>query len=278
MGFRRSQLMSVCSSVIDGIADARRRNVEGQMDLFGMADAAQDAPPRRVELPDIPEYRPHELMEMEREVTGMYLSGHPIDAYRERVKKSGAVQIGRILSSFGEESEQGGLSDDQPITVAGVIAAMKTKTTRNNSLMAYVTLEDGSGSIETLVFQRALDAGGAYLRAGFGVIIKGRLSVRDEKDPQIVADSIRPLSDLDVPGETPPEDKRGEKKLYVRLSSESDPAYERLRLILVMFPGDDQLVLYFSDTKKRLGTQCVIHPALIRELTEMLGEDNVIVK
>ncbi|MGE4483498.1 MAG: DNA polymerase III subunit alpha [Oscillospiraceae bacterium] len=275
LGYRRSQLMRVCGAVLENIADSRRKNVEGQLDMFGMAQEVQDTKKSGLALPDIPEYTPRELMAMEREVTGLYLTGHPMDEYRAPAKTAGAVSIGRILSAFAEESDTGEFKDDQQITVAGVISAVKTKTTRNNSLMAYITIEDGSGSMELLAFQRALDQCGGYLREGVPVIIKGRLSVRDEKEPQIVVDTVRPLSDLDpLPGEA----RKIEKKLYVKIPSESDPAYERLKLILIMFPGDEQMVLYFEDKKKKLGAKCAIHQALVKELEDMLGPGSVVVK
>ena len=108
------------------------------------------------------------------------------------------------------------------------------------------------------------------------VYVTGKISARDEKEPQIVVDTIRPLSDLDpMPGEEAPP---AERKLYVKVPGENHAAYERLKLILVMFPGNDQMVLYFEDTKKKRGARCVIHDALLQELCEMFGKDNVVVK
>ena len=110
----------------------------------------------------------------------------------------------------------------------------------------------------------------------------GRLSARDEKEPQLVIDTIRPITDFDNTPEAVQHDEpvatKKERKLYVRLKSENDPACERIGLILVMFPGNDQMVLYFEDTKKRRGARCVIHDALVAELKEMLGDENVVVK
>ncbi len=265
--------MEVAGKVLESVAESRRKNVDGQIDLFG---TMEDSGPAdcALALPDVPEYTPREMMNMEREVTGLYLTGHPMDEYGESARNAGAVAIGRIMADFAQESGNTVFSDDQLVTVAGVVSSAKTKPTRNNSLMAYITLEDRSGSIELLAFQRALDTGGGYVREGAPLIIKGRISARDEKDPQIVADSIRPLSDLDpMPGE-----ERKAKKLYVKLPSEDDPAYERIKLILIMFPGDEQMILYFADTKKRLGTRCILHDALVRELKEMLGDENVVLK
>jgi DNA polymerase-3 subunit alpha len=206
-----------------------------------------------------------------------------MDHYRTAVKKAGAVPIGAILADFAQDGGNVTFRDDQLVTLAGVISAVKTKTTKNNSLMAYITLEDGTGSMELLAFQRALDTGGAFVRDNLAVVITGRLSARDEKEPQLVIDTIRPITDFDNTADIDQiaetaMPRKTERKLYVRLRSENDPACERIRLILVMFPGNEQMVLYFEDTKKRRGARCVIHEALVDELKEMLGDENVVVK
>ena len=141
--------------------------------------------------------------------------------------------------------------------------------------MAYVTLEDDSGFMELICFQRALDSGGNYIKDNAALMIKGRISVRDEKEPQIMVDSIRPLSDLDpMAGQ---EQKR-EKKLFLKLSSTDEKTLRRISLILQMFEGEDTMVQYFADIKKQRSCRCLIHPALVQELQNMLGDENVVVK
>ncbi|MBQ5568259.1 MAG: DNA polymerase III subunit alpha, partial [Oscillospiraceae bacterium] len=136
---------------------------------------------------------------------------------------------------------------------------------------------------QTLCFRQVLERSGAYLNADSLISIKGRLSIRDEKPPQIMANEIRPLSDLDAQPEKGEELREKplaskEKKLYLRLPSVSDARMEKLKLILNMFPGEEKLVIYFVDTGKRAGTSCIIHRALVNELCEMFGEENVVVK
>jgi DNA polymerase-3 subunit alpha len=283
-GVRRRQLMMMAGAVLESVADGRRRNIDGQLDLFGAPDdQTEPSAGTFIPLPDVPEFSQRDLMAMEHEVTGLYLTGHPMDEYASATRRLGAVGIGRILANFAQESgaaaqqdEQQEFRDEQQVTIAGVISAVKTKTTRNNSLMAYITLEDGTGSMELLAFQRALDTGGVYVKENLPVYITGKISARDEKEPQLVVDTIRPLSDFDLmPGEEAP---AAEKKLYVKVPSESDAAYERLKLILVMFPGEAQMVIYFEDTKKRRGVKCVLHEALIAELNGMFGRENVVLK
>jgi len=221
-------------------------------------------------------------MRMEKETTGLYLSGHPMDEYRALAKKQGAVRIGDILTGVSGEGGEKRFQDEQYVTIAGVVSAYKTKTTRNNTLMAYITLGDDSGDIELLVFARALDRDGAYIAENNPVVVRGKISIRDDKDPQILADSIRPISDLEggsLPEmETPSRGGAKQKKLYVRLQNADDPAYAKIKLILNMFPGEEQMVLYLKDEDKRLSTRCIIHPALVTELGEMLGTENVILK
>ena len=294
MGYRRSQLMAVYGQVLDGIAAEHKRNLEGQMDLFGVLEGAQEsAAPAAPELPDLPEYSAQELLVMEKETTGLYLSGHPMDAYRAAVRRRGAVPIGAILADFAQEGGPTRFHDEQRVTVAGLISKYKTKTTRNNSLMAYVTLEDDTGSMELLVFSRTLGESGSYIRENGAVIVTGKLSVRDEKEPQILCDTLRPLTDLqqeappmpdaerttrEAPpppaAEQPPKDAR----LWLKLSGEDDPRLRKVKLVLSMFPGEGQAVLYFEDTKRRLGTPCAILPSLVAEMKELLGADAVVVK
>ena len=104
---------------------------------------------------------------MEKETTGLYLTGHPMDEYRDVVKQCKAASMGAILSDFAQEGGPAIYHDEQRVTLAGVITASRTKTTRNNSLMAYVTLEDDTASMEMLVFARVLGEAGPYLKEGW---------------------------------------------------------------------------------------------------------------
>ena len=272
MGCRRSQLMQVYGQVLDGIAAARKRNVEGQLDLFGFGGGEEDNPPLpTLVLPDLPEYTPQELMSMEKETTGLYLSGHPMDQYRELAKQFGAVTIGSILSDFAREDGPREYRDGQRVSIAGVISTYRTRTTRNNTLMAYVTLEDDTASMELICFSRTLNDSGSFIRGNAAILAEGKISARDEKEPQLMVDSIRPLSVLEGSA-------GGGKTLYLRLPSREDPRVRKVRLALSFFPGESQVVLYFEDCKKRVGSRCEIRPALIDDLKERLGEENVVVK
>ena len=312
LGANRRQLMMIGSTVIESVADDRRKNVDGQLDLFGLSSEASDISASRIELPDVSEFSKSELMQMERDVKGIYLSGHPMDEYKGMAKSAGASGIGDILTDCAREEGSLRYKDNQKITVAGVIESVKTKPTRNNSLMSYIEIDDGSGSIELIVFQRVIDESGEYMQVNIPVVAAGKLSLRDEKPPQIVADRLRPIADVqavasmdtsaekrsaaDSPAanrKIPEVETTGtagiagnavnagstqDKTLYIKLESEAAPEYERLKLVHMMFPGKQRMVIHFNETKKNLGAKCVIHPALLRELSEMLGEKNVVVK
>ena len=273
MGIYRSRLLEAYEQLVDSIAQNKRKNLAGQFDLFGGGgDQTQSAPELQVK--NIPEFTRHELMTMEKETTGLYLTGHPMDEYRDVVKQCKAASMGAILSDFAQEGGPAIYHDEQRVTLAGVITASRTKTTRNNSLMAYVTLEDDTASMEMLVFARVLGEAGPYLKEGVAVLAEGRISVRDEKAPQLMCDRVRPLDQ--VKGNLPPvEGEERAKKLYIRIPSLDDPRWERIKLVLTMFPGTEQMVVKCEDTGKRLGTVCLVHPALIQELNELLGAENV---
>ena len=275
MGYRRSQLLMVYGQVLDGIAASRKRNLEGQMDLFGGgAQEGEKAVPALV-LPNVPEYDAQELMSMEKETTGLYLSGHPMDQYREMARRQGAVTIGSIMNDFQREEGPQQYRDGQRVVIAGVISNYKTRTTRNNTLMAYVNLEDDTSGIELLCFSRVLEESGSYIRENAAVLARGKISVRDEKEPQLMVDAIMPLQDN---MEIQERGEKREKRLYLRFPNREDPRLRKVKLVLSMFPGEEQIILYFEDCKKRVGTRGQCHPALIQDLTERLGQENVVLK
>ncbi|MBR3289728.1 MAG: DNA polymerase III subunit alpha, partial [Clostridia bacterium] len=268
MGYRRSQLIAVYEKVMDGIASSNRANLDGQIDFFGTdLDAKR---PAALVLPDIPEYTASERMAMEKETTGLYLSGHPMDAYRGMARAAGAAPIGRIQEDFAQEGGPTVYADEQQVTLAGVVTASKTKTTKKNTLMAYVMLEDDTGSMELLCFANCLENYGSYLREGSVIVVRGKLSVRDEKAPQLLCDFAHPLSESAV---------ERAKTLYLRIPSMDSPEMEHFRRVIYMFEGRSNPVkIRLADTGRLIGTTCDLHDSLVREMRERLGEENVVVK
>ena len=282
MGARRSQLIKVYESVMDSVAAQQRENVEGQMDFFSMAadNDEKSNSVKEIPLPDIPEYTPEELMTMEKATTGLYLSGHPMDHYRDAVRKLHAPTIVSIIEDFSRENGPERFTDGQRITIAGVITSSKTKTTKNNSLMAYVMVEDDTASMELLCFSRVLETCGAYMKENQAVVVKGRLSVRDEKAPQIMCDSIYPLSTVEggIPEPQPKQETAAGETLFLKFPSIDDPAIRHMKLVFQMFPGKSVVKMVMADTRKVYATQALLHPALVQEAQETLGHENVVVK
>jgi len=280
MGYKRRALLQAAPVVLDSMSRAEKDNITGQLDLFG-GFGETEAEPEGIVIPDVEEFSAREKMAMEREITGLYLTGHPMDEYRESARRIGAVPIGAILKDFEAEDGPRQFRDDQLVTVAGVVTAMKTRPTRNQSLMSYVTLEDDTGSMELVAFQKALDSGGRYLQEDAALLVRGRISARDEKEPQITVDSIRPLSEAaaaapDAPGA--PKAAEAGQKLYVKLSGREDPMMYRIELLLTMFPGVEQMVIWCEKERRKIGARCRIHPALVKELRRLLGDGNVVIK
>ena len=268
-GYHRSQLLAVYDVMMDSVASSRRRNLDGQMGMFSMlqdTDAAVSIP-----IPQLAELKKADLMLMEKETTGIYLSGHPMIDYRPYLKNTHVVPIGVLME------EDCPYEDEQIVSVAGIVQTVKLKTTRNNSMMAYVTIEDDTGGVELLVFSKVLSQYGGYLRENQPVVIVGKLSIRDEKEPQIIVNRARPISDyVDGLAEEEPERKTG--TLYLRLPTQEDSRYRKVRAMVNMFPGMQKVVVYFADTKQCRGAQCSLDKRLLSELQNVLGQENVVVK
>lgn len=273
-GYHRSSLLAVYDLVMDSVSAARRRNVDGQMGLFSMLEGTDKA--ASIEIPELEELSPGDRMLMEKETTGIYLSGHPMDDYRAYLRNTHVIPIATLMS------EDCPYQDDQIVSVAGVIQSIKMKTTRNISVMAYVTLEDDTASIEMLAFSNVISQYGNYLKENAAVVIIGRFSIRDDKDPQIVVNRARPISDYAEGKPTEDEAVRASvmesATLYLRLPTEEGNLFRKIKAILNMFPGKSNVVVYFADTKQRRGTKCILDDRMIDELNHVLGHDNVVIK
>ena len=266
LGLNRAQMLYAFDTVMDSIAGSKKRDVAGQMQLFDMLDEVQESK-STIPVPQLPELPKNDLMQMEKETIGLYLSGHPMDEYRKQLKGSGVIPILRIMQSF--ENGDGIYRDEQVVRIAGIVEAVKMKTTRNNSMMAYVTLEDDTGGIELLAFSNVIGKSGSYLKENTPVVCEGRLSARDEKAVQMVVNDIKPIGELAKPEP---------QKLYLKLPTEGDQTDRKARAILKMFPGQLSVVLYFADSGIRRGTTCSLRGDMLAELKELLGENSVVLK
>ena len=275
-GHTRSALLAVYENMMDSVASSRKKNLEGQLGLFSMLEE-EDAS-AQIPIPYLKEMNRSDLLAMEKETTGIYISGHPMDDFRPYLRNTHVVHIGKLMD------EESSYEDDQIVSVAGIVQQVKMKTTRNNSMMAYVTVEDDTAAMEMLAFSNVLNQYGGYLRENSPVVIVGRLSLRDDKEPQIVINRARPISDY-ANGNPEPEVRQSAQPprkqngtLYLRLPSEQGKLFPKIRAILNMFPGDSSAVVYFADTGKRRGTRCAIMETMLQELKNVLGDGNVVVK
>ena len=269
-GNHRSELLAVYDSMMDAIAASRKKNLEGQLGLFGMLEEEDEA--AKIPIPKLNEMKKAELLALEKETMGIYISGHPMDDYREILKNTHVVRIGTLMD------EDSRFDDDQIVSVAGIVQTVKMKTTRNNSVMAYVTVEDDTASIEMLAFSNVLSQFSGYLKEGAAVVITGRLSLRDDKEPQIVINRARPISDFAGGSPEPAAQPPRQGTLYLRLPSEAGKLYPKIRAIVNMFPGECGVVLYFADTGARRGARAGLAESMLRELKNILGDGNVVVK
>ncbi len=267
-GYHRSELIAVYELMMDSIASARKKNLDGQLGMFAMLpeDRASSIP-----IPELPEIRKADRMLMEKETTGIYLSGHPMDDYRPLLRGTHVVPIGAIMD------EESTYRDDQVVSIAGIIQSVKMKTTRNNSVMAYVTLEDDTAGIEMLAFSRIIEQYDALLKENMPVVVVGKVSLRDEKEPQLIVNRVQHISDYGQVCKEPDPDAPLEGTLYLRLPTKQTPLFDKIRAILGMFPGTSPVVVYFADTQRRCGSCCSIDRRMLPELEQLLGKDSVVI-
>ena len=270
-GKSRAALLEGYSAVLDGLANNKRMNISGQVSLFGLDEVAEaDA---EDSIPDKPEYPLLKLLAMEKEMMGIYISGHPMQEYAENVNKIGVRYINEI---GGEESKVG---DGDAVTVAGMISSRKDKLTKNNTYMSYITVEDMYGSIEVLVFPKIFERSRSLLGSDEPVVIKGRVDIKDEYPPKIIADTISSLKEAEMIKAKP--EAQGQK-LYIKFKLGKDFLLDRVMDILHKYKGNSPLCLYFEETGKALNAnpENYINPTaqLIRELSDFLGEDCVKLK
>lgn len=290
MGYRRSQLIQIVGAVVDAIAQSRKKNIEGQMDLFGMGnDEVQDT---QIALPDIQEVSKRELLAMEKETTGLYLSGHPMDEYRDLARQAQAASVRQIIDDLSGESAQPQYKDGMTVHLACVITAVRLKSTKNGSMMAYVTVEDESAAIELVVFPRSLQQCGAYLTEDSAVLLTGKIDAREDEAPKILLNEAQPLTEAAVSSMQSRENPKqsvytdaqaariAPQKLYLRIASMQSDEWPQIKAVLVTQPGDTPVYLYPTDTKKKtLAARrywCQPDVPFLEKLRFLLGEENVI--
>ncbi len=200
----RSRLMNSYERIIDNISNLKRMKMEGQLSFFDAGNNSANNTCLQVSYPDLDEYDSRLLLAMEKDMLGLYLSGHPLSEYEEDIKRGVTLySIDLIMDERAEEAVQSRMKDGMFVRAAGIVTDIKTITTRSNQLMAFVTLEDLAGQMEVIVFPNTLDKYGDLLKPEFPVWIEGKLSVREDETPKIITELVKPvvkgesLSDID---------------------------------------------------------------------------------
>ncbi len=262
----RSQLIAIYEKIIDDICQNKKKNIEGQISLFG--DDMNDEVHTAVEdyFPKINEYSSEEILGMEKETMGLYLSGHPLDEYRAQLEKVTTATTADILSIAESVEQVGSLSDGDKVTLGGIISQKKTKATRNNNMMAFITLEDLYSAIEVIVFPKILDKHADCVEEDNIVMLKGRISIKEEEQPKIICEEVMPLKMVQKP-----------QKLYIRVKNEKDAIVDKIKPILRFFNGNTPVYVYFEEAEKLTMASrelwVSLNDNLISELKDILGEE-----
>ena len=280
MDVNRHSLVEAVDGIIKSVESDSRRNLEGQLDLFSvMSGESQTADTDSYEIKPFPEYSHTELLQQEKEVSGLYLSGHPLDAYREQSARFASNSIKELT---GEDAHK---LDGNYVRIVCTIVKNRMMTTKSNTMMAFTSVEDLTGTMEVIVFPRVLDTFRDALKENAVVVIEGRLSVREDEPSKLMAESISPIEGYDPkrPQANRPNLMRdAAQRLYVRLPSRSCPEYAKVINLLEIFDGDMPVIFYLEDVKQKLAAPRRLyasgHPLLLQELKRLLGERNVATK
>jgi DNA polymerase-3 subunit alpha len=272
-GYKRRQLMMHFEAIVSRFEAQNKLNLDGQLNLFMQDDLNLNM---QENIPDEQEFNPRELLHQEKDVIGFYLTGHPLAEYKQVIK---ALEIPSIRKVISEENSI--YKDGDDVTVMGIVQSKTLKTTRNSSTMAFVTLDDDSGIIEVVVFPKTLALFKAKLNNDSIVLVKGKISVKEEETPKILCNEIK-TADEAAQAAKVNNDNNNKKGLFLKFESEKSSKLEKVKNLIAIFDGETSLYFYFEDTKKYMKapkSMCVtVNDLLLNELYELLGKNNVIYK
>ena len=285
----RRQMLQALPSIAANIENYRQRTQYGQVGFFELG--GNDSP-LEFDVPNVDEFPKAELLKMEKEMTGLYLSGHPMDKYTELCEKFGFANIGELLESANDSMSV--YKDKSFVRTCGIINHITTKQTRTGSSMAFVTIEDLYGSIEVIVFAKTLEKYSQYLYVGSVITVSGNLSLEEEKDAKILAYSIGTApSNADFENgkykndnvsnnkETKSEPHKKKKAaLYLRFKNENDENIILAKRVTDIFDGNIPLYFYYTDDKRYVlqPRECFVevNNTELKELKRILGDENVV--
>jgi len=261
----RKQQMMMYVQILDEVAQSKKRNLTGQLSLFDFADE-EDKQEMEISYPDIGEYSKEQLLALEKEVMGIYVSGHPLESYEELLKKN--VTHNTLDFALDEETGETKVNDGDMAVVGGIISVKTVKTTRNNSMMAFITLEDMAGAVEVILFPKDYEKYKAYLSEDSKILVKGKITVEEEKAAKIICQEVIPFD-------------HNPKEVWIKYKDKESFVQDEQSLyeILSQYDGNDQVKIYLECEKaiKQLPKSKSIKAenVLLTKLREIYGEPNV---
>ncbi|MDF2882836.1 MAG: polymerase subunit alpha [Clostridiaceae bacterium] len=193
----RSRMLAVYEKILDSISNDRKKNISGQINLFIDFNNSTEFSSIEIKYPEIKEFDKKYILSMEKEMTGLYISGHPLEEYEDVLKKAVSTSIIDLVSSEPLEEDNieinSRIKDGTKVIIGGIIASISKKVTRKNDMMAFIVVEDLYSSIEVVVFPKVLEKYKSLLVEDGLVLIKGRVSIREEEQPKILCEDIQPL-------------------------------------------------------------------------------------
>lgn len=270
LGGNRAQLLAVFDKIIDGVHNDRKRNIEGQCSLFDDIDSSKKM--ARDFLPDLKEFSQDTLLAMEKEILGIYISGHPLAPYEEKLKKiskTNTQELRELSVEVMNKNLSTGFTDGSRVFIGGIITNKKNKITKNNNMMAFITLEDLYGTIEAIVFPATYDKYLKLLEEDNLVVIDGRISLNEEEDTKVICEAIYPLSEY------------AKDKLYIKIGkSRSLDMFNIVKSICKKHKGQTPVYVYLEQkgiTMKAEKEYWVDEndETLIKELKDIVGDDSV---
>lgn len=284
LGANRRQMMMGMNEIIDELDNKKKRNIEGQIGLFDMgSDLAGQSEPKLRYFDEFPLY---ELLSMEKETTGLYMSGHPMSEYTETAAR---LKCARVSDLNASDSDNAVYKDGERVKTMGIITNVKKKVTKSDTTMAFVDLEDITGSIEVIVFPKTLIQNSPLIAEGNVVVIKGRLDVRDDEPPKLICEFISTPENAqkefsEKPAAESNQQTKGKVKkgLFLRFTSENCPEQLQAEKLMSIFEGRTPLYYYFTDKKEYRNLPVErfvdINEPLLEELKKVLGEENVVLR
>lgn len=271
-GANRSQLLAIYERVLDGVQQDRKRNVEGQFSIFDTLAPEESPQLGEDNLPDIKEFPEKILLSMEKEITGVYISGHPLSSHAEELKRISTVNTSELneLTEADEETNANAttiLYDGKKVTIGGIIVSKKNKITKNNNMMAFVTLEDLYGTVELIVFPRTYDKYLRYIEEDSMIIVDGRISMHEEEDIKIISESIKPLISMNT------------EKLIIKIpKTETLGLLQDIKAVLEKHNGNVPVYVYIEKNNKTIRAERnywvdINSISLIDDLKAMVGDE-----